>query len=173
MRVILCPSFTSGENTKKRATATQSVTCFVKRVKSSNSIFHDTLKCHYHDTFTYCFFPSVRVSQRLFLHCSLRCICVCEPSISIRFSPSFYQLKQCNIDKKVSISALSLVSLKSVRTSRKLMDAITGPNAIKTFAHQIIIKHYKKGRFCNDYKRMKIETTALGDAKAREYRSGQ
>ena len=41
-----------GKNSKKRATATQGVTCFVKRVKSSYSIFHDTLKCHYHDSFT-------------------------------------------------------------------------------------------------------------------------
>ena len=56
------------KNSKKRATATQSVTCLVKRVKSSYSIFHDTLKCHYHDTFTYSFLgntfytPSHKVS---------------------------------------------------------------------------------------------------------------
>ena len=53
------------------------------------------------------------------------------------------------------------------------MDAITGPNAIKKVAHQIIIKHYKKGRVCNNYKKIRIETKALGDTKARAYRSGR
>ena len=102
-----------GKNSKKRATATQGVTCFVKRVKSSYRIFHDTLKCHYHDSFTCSllvnFFYSV--SQSFHFHCSFRCICVCEPSVSIRFSPSFYQLKQFNVDKKVDISAVGFIEV--------------------------------------------------------------
>ena len=59
-----------------------------------------------------------------------------------------------------------------MRISRKLMGAITGPNPIEKNCASNHQKHYKKGKVCNGYKRMKIETTALGDTKATAYRSG-
>jgi len=52
------------------------------------------------------------------------------------------------------------------------MHAITGANAIEKFAHQIIIKYYKKGKVCNDCKRIIIETKVSGDRKASAYISG-
>ena len=49
------------------------------------------------------------------------------------------------------------------------MGAITFPNAIEKNCPSNHHKHYKKVKVCNGYKRMKIETTALGDTKATAY----
>lgn len=100
------------KNSKKRATATQSVTCLVKRVKSSYSIFHDTLKCHYHDTFTYSFLintfytPSHKVSIFIAL---LGVSASASPPFPSGLTLVFCQLKQCNVDKNVYISALGFI----------------------------------------------------------------
>ena len=52
------------------------------------------------------------------------------------------------------------------------MGAITGPNPIKKNCASNHQKHYKKGKVCDGKKKMKTETTALGDTKATAYRSG-